>query len=72
MRERERSINQKQFVPVVGEEVAAASGFTRLTRAIALTDELGNGVMAVYDTAGDPNSAVLNILGMLLGVGSIS
>lgn len=62
----------KQFVPVVGEEVAAAAGFASLARAIALTGELGNGVLTIYDTVEDPSSAVLKILGMLLGVGSIA
>lgn len=57
---------------MVGEEVAAAAGFADLARAIALTGELGNGILAVYNTVEDPSSAVMNVLGMLLGVGSIA
>lgn len=59
-------------MPVVGEEVAAAAGFASLARAIALAGELGNGALAIYDTVEDPSSAVVNILGMLIGVGSIA
>ncbi|KAH0171368.1 glycoside hydrolase family 6 protein, partial [Aureobasidium melanogenum] len=60
------------FVPVVGEEVALAAGLVNLARTIAIAGELGNTALAVYDTVQDPKSAIVNILGMLIGVGSIA
>jgi len=39
---------------------------------VAITGELGNAALAIYDTVQDPSSAVVNILGMLMGVGSIA
>lgn len=59
-------------MPVVGEEFAAAAGLATLARSIAIAGELGNGVLAIYDTVKDPSSAVVNILGMLFGVGSLT
>lgn len=61
-----------QFVPVVGEEVATAAGLASLARGIALASEVGNGALAIYDSVTDPGSAVINILGMLVGVGGIT
>ncbi|KAK3938836.1 glycoside hydrolase superfamily [Diplogelasinospora grovesii] len=60
------------FVPVVGEEAAAAAGLATLAKAIAIAGELGNAALAIYDTVQDPSSAIINILGMLFGVGSIT
>lgn len=60
------------FVPVVGEEIAMAAGFASLARAIAISGELGNAAVGIYDTVNDPKSAVVNILGMLLGVGAVA
>ncbi|EPS35046.1 putative alpha-1,3-glucanase [Penicillium oxalicum 114-2] len=60
------------FVPVVGEEVAAAAGLVTLARSVAIAGELANGALAIYDTVQNPSSAVVNILGMLFGVGSIT
>lgn len=60
------------FVPVVGEEIAMAAGFATLARAIAISGELGNTAVGIYDSVKDPKSAVVNILGMLLGVGAIA
>ncbi|THX32417.1 hypothetical protein D6D10_08112 [Aureobasidium pullulans] len=60
------------FVPVVGEEVALTMGLASLARTIAITGELGNAALAIYDTVNDPKSAVINILGMLVGVGAIA
>ncbi|MCJ1310400.1 hypothetical protein MMC25_004064 [Agyrium rufum] len=62
------------FVPVVGEELAITAVFATLARAIAIAvaGELGNAALAIYDTVEDPKSAVVNILGMLLGVGAIT
>ncbi|KAG9603067.1 glycoside hydrolase family 6 protein, partial [Aureobasidium melanogenum] len=60
------------FVPVVGEEVALAAGLVSLARTIAIAGELGNTAIALYDTVKDPKSAIVNILGMLIGVGSIA
>ena len=34
--------------------------------------ELGNAALSIYDTVQDPKSAVVNILGMLVGVGAIA
>lgn len=59
------------FVPIVGEEIALAAGFASLARAIAMAGEVGNAALGIYDTVKDPKSAVVNILGMLLGVGAI-
>nr|OQO24051.1 hypothetical protein B0A51_05021 [Rachicladosporium sp. CCFEE 5018] len=60
------------FIPIVGEEIAAAAGFATLARAIAIAGEVGNAALGVYDTVNDPSSAVVNILGMLVGVGAIA
>jgi chitinase len=63
---------EKQFVPFVGEEVAAGLGFANLARTIAIAGELGDAALATYDTVKDPASAIMNIMGMLFGVGSIA
>ncbi|THY23807.1 glycoside hydrolase [Aureobasidium pullulans] len=60
------------FVPFVGEELALAAGLATLGRTIAIAGELGNAALATYDTVQDPESAVVNILGMLVGVGAIA
>ncbi|CAD0113390.1 unnamed protein product [Aureobasidium uvarum] len=59
-------------VPFVGEEVALAGGFTTIARTLAIAGELGNAALGIYDTVEDPSSAVVNVLGMLLGVGAIA
>lgn len=55
----------------MGEEVAAAAGLATLAKSIAIAGELGNAALAIYDTVQDPSSAIINIMGMLFGVGSI-
>ncbi|OJJ96909.1 hypothetical protein ASPACDRAFT_1859003 [Aspergillus aculeatus ATCC 16872] len=60
------------FVPIVGEEVAAAAGMASLARAIAIAGEIGNAALGIYDTVDDPSSAVVNIIGMLLDVRAIA
>lgn len=55
-----------------GEEVATAAGFPSLARAIAVVGELENDVLSIFDTVKDPSSAVVNILGMLMCVVSIT
>ncbi|KAK5111586.1 hypothetical protein LTR85_011815 [Meristemomyces frigidus] len=60
------------IIPFVGQEVALAAGFADLARAITIAGELGNAALSVYDTVEDPKSAVVNILGMLVGVGAIA
>lgn len=57
---------------MVGEEIATAAGFASLARAIAIAGELGNAALGIYDTVQDPKSAIVNILGMLVGVGVIA
>lgn len=49
-----------------------AAGLVNLGRAIAIAGELGDEALAIYDTVNDPGSAITNILGMLIGVGSIA
>jgi chitinase len=56
----------------VGEEVSLAAGLASLARTIAIAGELGNAALAIYDTVSNPESAVINILGMLLGIGAIA
>lgn len=56
----------------MGKEVALAAGLATLGRTIAIAGELGNAALAIYDTVQDPKAAVINILGMLIGVGSIA
>lgn len=48
-----------------------AAGLATLAHTIAIAGELGNAALAIYDTVGDPKAAIVNILGMLIGVGSI-
>jgi chitinase len=43
-----------------------------VARAIAIAGEVGNAALGIYDTVDDPKSAIVNILGMLLGVGAIA
>jgi chitinase len=56
----------------VGEELALAAGLATLGRTIAIVGEASNAAYDVYQTVQDPKSAVVNILGMLLGVGAIA
>lgn len=56
----------------MGEEVALAAGLASLARTIAITGELGNAALAIYNFVHDAKSAVVNILGMLMGVGAIA
>lgn len=56
----------------MGEEVALAAGLATLARTIAIAGELSNAALALYDTVQDPKAAVVNILGMLVGVGAIA
>ncbi|QIW96919.1 hypothetical protein AMS68_002437 [Peltaster fructicola] len=60
------------FIPVIGEEVATATGVASIARTLAVVSELGNAGLAIYDTVQDPSSALLNVLGMMFGVGSIA
>ncbi|KAL4804670.1 glycoside hydrolase superfamily [Aspergillus unguis] len=60
------------FVPIVGEVAAASLGLTNVARVIAIAGELGNGVLATYDTVKNPESAVVNMLGLLVGAGTFS
>jgi chitinase len=57
---------------MVGEGIAAGLGLANLARVIAIAGELANAALATYDTVKDPASAVVNMLGMLFGVGSIA
>lgn len=43
-----------------------------LARAISIAGELGNAAFDIYQTVDDPSSAIVNILGSLIGVGSIA
>lgn len=52
--------------------MAAAAGLATLARAISILGELGNAAMGIYDTVQDPSSALINVLGMLIGVGAIA
>lgn len=61
-----------QFVPVVGEELAMASGLASLAKGIYIAGEVGNAALATYDSVTDPSNAVVNILGMLFGVAGIA
>ncbi|KAK3690963.1 Glucan endo-1,3-alpha-glucosidase agn1 [Vermiconidia calcicola] len=58
------------FVPIVGQQAALAAGMATLARSIAIAGELGQGALGIYDTVNNPGSAVINILGMLIGVGA--
>ncbi|KAJ5279772.1 hypothetical protein N7478_005144 [Penicillium angulare] len=59
-------------VPFVGEEVAAAAGMATLARSIAIAGEAANTGYAIYDTVKDPKSAIVNVIGAVLGIGSIA
>ncbi|KAJ5195437.1 uncharacterized protein N7498_008875 [Penicillium cinerascens] len=60
------------FVPIIGEEAAAAAGLATLARSCAIAGEAGNVGLAIYDTVQNPQSAFVNIIGSLIGVGSIA
>lgn len=57
------------FVPFVGEAAASAAGLTTLARTISMLGELGGVAMAIYESVDDPSSALINILGLLAGIG---
>ncbi|KAJ5263319.1 hypothetical protein N7478_010924 [Penicillium angulare] len=59
-------------VPFVGEEAAAAAGMATLARSIAVACEAANTGLALYDTVQDPKSALINVIGSALRVGSIT
>ncbi|KAG8623138.1 hypothetical protein KVT40_008114 [Elsinoe batatas] len=59
------------FVPIIGTKVAAALGFATLARTIAITGELANLGLATYETVQSSENALINMLGMLLGLGAI-
>lgn len=59
-------------MPFVGEEAAAAAGMATLARSIAVAGEAANTGLAIYDTVQDPKSAIINVIGSALGVGSIT
>ncbi|KAJ5134886.1 hypothetical protein N7526_006251 [Penicillium atrosanguineum] len=61
-----------QFVPIVGEELAAAAGLATIACSVAIAGELANGAFAGCDTVQDPKSAVVNVIEMLFGVGAIA
>lgn len=60
-----------QFLPIIGEEAAATAGLTTLARSCAIAGEAGNAGLAIYDTVKNPESALVNIINSLIGVGSI-
>ncbi|KAL3477790.1 glycoside hydrolase superfamily [Aspergillus californicus] len=60
------------FVPMVGEGIAASLGLANLARIIAIAGELGNAALATYDTVNNPESAVVNMLGLLFGAGAFT
>ena len=43
-----------------------------LARSIAIVGEIGQGALGIYDTVNNPESAIINIFGMLIGVGAIT
>lgn len=49
-----------------------AAGLTTLARSCAIAGEAGNAGLAIYDTVKDPQSAFVNIIGSLIGVGSVA
>ncbi|KAK4575080.1 Glucan endo-1,3-alpha-glucosidase agn1 [Recurvomyces mirabilis] len=56
-------------IPVVGEQIDAATGFASLARAIAI---VGNVALRIYDSVQDLKYAIVDILRMLVGVGLIA
>jgi hypothetical protein len=60
-----------KVVPFVGEEVASLAGLATLARSIAVAGEAANAGFAIYDTVKNPESALMNVIGSVLGVGSI-
>ena len=52
--------------------MAAAAGLATVARAIAMVGEAGNSALAIYDTVKNPRSAIINILGMVVGVGAVA
>ena len=60
------------FLPIVGTEAAAALGLNNTARVIAIADELGKAAFATYETVRDPESAIVNILGILFSVGKLA
>lgn len=59
-------------VPFIGELSLLASGATNLARAAMIAGEVANGALAMYDLIENPDSALLNLMGMLLGVGGMT
>jgi chitinase len=57
------------FVPMVGEAGALATGLTTLARVIAFTGSATDIAYGVYTIVDDPNSALMSLMGMFMGVG---
>ena len=57
---------------MVGEEVALATGFAGIARTIAILGDTANAALGLYNTVDDPSSAIINIVGSLLGLGKLA
>lgn len=56
----------------MGEEVASLARLATLVRSIAVAGEAANTGLAIYDTVKNPESAIMNVVGSVLGVGAIA
>lgn len=59
-------------VPFLGEIGATLAGAATLARFALIAGEVANAAFAIYGMVDDPNSAVMGLLGMMFGLGSIS
>lgn len=61
-----------QVIPIVGEELAEVAGLADLASAISMLGDIANAADAIYNTVQDPNSALINVLGLLGGLGKFT
>lgn len=59
-------------VPFVGEAGAAAAGAAGMACTMLMASEAANFAFRVYSVADDPSSALVEVIAMLMGVGSIA
>ncbi|KAJ5291697.1 hypothetical protein N7478_000948 [Penicillium angulare] len=59
------------IVPFVGGLTADIVGLSELSTIIAIVSEISNSALGIYDIANDPSSALMVIIGSLLGLGGL-
>ena len=59
-------------MPFLGEIGATLAGAATLARFALIAGEVANAAFAIYGMVDDPNSAIMGLMGMMVGLGSIA